>query len=55
MVDMPGVPDGRAGCAGGIPGRAGYVNICKQSPESMLGVLTCCLGHLAGVSDGVKV
>ena len=29
MVHMPRVPDGRAGCAGGILGRAGYVNICK--------------------------
>jgi hypothetical protein len=54
MVHMPRVPDGRAGCAGGIPSRAGYVNICKQSPESMLGALTCCWGHLAGVSGGVK-
>ena len=51
---MPRVPDERAGCAGGIPGRAGYVNICKQSPEGMLGALTCCWGHLAGVSGGVK-
>jgi hypothetical protein len=38
VVGLPRVPDGRAGCAGGISGRAGYVNICKQSPESMLGV-----------------
>jgi len=42
VVHMPWVPDARVGCAGGISGRAGYVNICKQSPESMLGVLTCC-------------
>ena len=48
------VPDGRAGCTGGIFGRAEYVNICKQSPESMLGALTCCWGHSAGVSGGVK-
>ena len=48
------VPDGRVGCAGGIPGGPGYVNICKQSPDAMLGVLTCCLGHLVGVSGGVK-
>ena len=53
MVGLPRVPDGRAGCAGGIPGRAGYVNICKQSPESMLGVLTC-WGYLTEVSGGVK-
>ena len=51
---MPWVPDAREGHAGGISGRAGYVNICKQSPESMLGALTCCWGHLAGVSGGVK-
>lgn len=43
------VSDGRVGCTGGILGRAEYVNICKQSPESMLGVFTCCWGHLAGV------
>jgi len=48
------VPDGRVGCAGGIPGRAGYVNICKQSPDAMLGALTRCWRHLAGVSGGVK-
>ena len=48
------VPDGRAGCAGGILGRVGYVNICKQSPESILEALTCCWGHLAGVSGGGK-
>ena len=54
MVGLPRVPDERAGCAGGIPGRAGYVNICKQSPESILGARTCCWGHLAGVSGGVK-
>jgi len=40
--------------AGGIPGRAGYVNRCKQSPGSMLGALTHCWGHLAGVLGGVK-
>jgi len=51
---MPRVPDVRAGCAGGIYGRAGYVNICKQLPESMLGVLTRCWGHLVGVLGGVK-
>ena len=48
------VPDRRAGCAGGILGRAGYVNMCKQSPESMLGALTSCWGHLAGVLGGGK-
>ena len=51
---MPRVPDGRAGHAGGISGRVGYVNTCKQLPDAMLGVLTCCWGHLAGVSGGVK-
>ena len=54
MVHILRVLDERVGCAGGIPGRAGYVNICKQLPESMLGVLTCCWGHLAGVSGRVK-
>ena len=54
VVGLPRVPDARAGCAGGIPHRAGYVNIYKQSPESMPGALTCCWGHLAGVSGGVK-
>ena len=54
MVGLPRVPDARAGCAGGIPHRAGYVNICKQSPESILEALTCCWGHLAGVSGGGK-
>ena len=34
---MPRVPGERAGHAGGIPGRVGYVNICKQSPDAMLG------------------
>ena len=51
---MPRVPDRRAGCAGGISGRAGCVNICKQSLDAMLGALTHCWGHLAGVSGGVK-
>ena len=51
---MPRVPDGRVGCAGGIHGGAGYVNICKQSPDEMLGALTCYWGHLVGVSGGVK-
>ena len=51
---MPRVPGERAGRAGGIPGRVGYVNICKQSPDAMLGVLTCCWGHFVGVSGGVK-
>ena len=55
MVHMLRVPDGRAGCAGGIRSRAGCVNICKKSPESLLGALTCCWGHSAGVSGGVKV
>ena len=36
MVGLLRVLDGMAGCAGGISGRAGYVNIGKQSPESML-------------------
>ena len=42
------------GWRGVISGRAGYVNIGKQSPESMLGVLTRCWRQLAGVSGGVK-
>ena len=54
MVGLLRVLDGMAGCAGGIPGRAGYVNIGKKSPESMLGVLTHCWGHLVGVSGGVN-
>jgi len=54
LVHMLRVPDARAGCAGGIYGRAVYVNICKQSPESILGALTCCWGHLGGVLGGVK-
>jgi len=47
---MPRVLDERVGCAGGISGSTGYVNICKQSPESM----THCWGHLVGVSGGGK-
>ena len=48
VVGLPRVPDERAGYAGGIPGRVGYVNICKQSPESMLGGTYLLLGAFGG-------